>query len=60
MLEARLIGAVVFLILAIISLPLTVMMKYGKKNRKLTMVFGIAGAISTLVFIFLIWPYLPD
>ena len=54
------IAAVVFLVLAIISLPLTVMMKYGKKNRKWTLVFGFSGAVSTLVFIILIWPYLPD
>ena len=58
--EIRLIAAVVFLLVAIVSLPLAMVMKYGKKNRKLTLVFGCMGAVSTLLFMVLIWPYLPD
>jgi hypothetical protein len=58
--ELRLVIAVIFLFLAIISFPLTAIAKYGKRNRLLTMIFAGGGAVSTLAFMILIWPYIPD
>lgn len=58
--EIRLIIAVIFLFLAIISFPATAIAKYGRKNRLLTLIFAGAGVISTIAFMILIWPYLPD
>lgn len=60
MLAIRIILALVFLFLAIVSFPATAIAKYGKKNRLLTLIFAGVGSISTILFIILIWPYIPD
>lgn len=57
---ARQIAAIVFLLIAIVSLPLTFIFKYGKKNRFLTTITGVTGAAATLAFMIAIWPYLPE
>jgi len=60
MIAIRIIVALIFLFIAIISFPVTAVAKYGKKNRKLTLVFAGIGSLSTILFIILIWPYIPD
>ncbi|MCD6383086.1 MAG: hypothetical protein J7L88_01335 [Thermoplasmata archaeon] len=56
----RVLFAVVFLIIAIVVVPLVHIAKYSWKNRKLTAAFSILGAASVLIFLYLVWDLIPE
>ena len=58
--SVRLDIALVLLIVAIICGPGAIVAKYGMKNRRAATVLALTGAFSTLLFMILIWPYLPS
>ena len=40
--------------------PLAYIAKHRWRNKRLTQGLSVVGVIATLIFIILVWPYIPD
>ncbi|HDD59489.1 MAG: hypothetical protein J7K08_02900 [Thermoplasmata archaeon] len=52
--------AVISIVIAVAAVPLTYVAKYSLRNRKLTTLFAAMGAVSVMLFIYLVWDYIPE
>lgn len=52
--------AVVCIVIAVVAVPLTYIAKYSLRSRKLTAIFAAMGAVSVMLFIYLVWDLIPE
>lgn len=52
--------AVISMVVAVAAVPLTYIAKYSLRKRWLTTLFAAMGAASVMLFIYLVWDYIPE